>query len=292
MRASASLPMTSLVLGSSLLLSACQPSGEDDSPGPDHVITGYQADMWFEPEALQANAAAEVYYSVLDQDGYVVQDLQQSHERFIHTFFISQDLSYFRHSHHEDFYDADFEYLENGGWHQPITFPLSGAYQSVLDFAHQNLEHTLTAEWQVGGDIPQLEAPEEDLSTTVSSGGVVGTLVWSVPPVAGFRAEWTLSLKTEAGAPVTDVVQWLGADAHVAIVRSDLSSFLHTHAYVEGMEDMPPTHTMPHEYDGPELPFKVAISDPGLHKMWIQFARATAPDEPITLPFMFRVAQD
>lgn len=272
-------------------LAACSTNG-DGTPEPGHgPVTSYQAQVWQEPETFAPNTPVELYYSVLDQAGNVVQDLQQSHERFIHTFFISRDLSFFQHSHHEDFYPASFEYLENGGWHQPVSLPLSGDFLLVLDFAHQNQEQVLTQWLEVTGDVAQLDAPVEDLETTVAASGVVGTLTWDSPPAAGFQSSWNLYLTDDEGSPVSNIVQWLGADAHVAIVRKDLSTFAHTHAYVEGMENMPPTHSMPHEYDGPTLPFKAVFSDPGVYKMWIQFARADAPDSPITLPFMFRVSE-
>lgn len=299
-----------------LLLSACGPA-ETETPTPDNgPVTGYQADVWFEPAPPAANTSTAMWYSILDQDGAPIEDIQQSHQRMVHVFFISSDLTYFRHSHHEDFSPVTSENLRTATFTQPITFPYSGDFLLGLDFAHQNLEHMLLSTVAVSGDVPQQSEIVPDFSTTVWVAGpttvgetlqatasavptapvepadpaVTATLSWETPPQAGFVSEWTLNLLDSNGNPLTDVVQWLGADAHVAIVDADLSALSHTHAYVEGMENMPPTHTMPHEYDGPTLPFRFVFEFPGLHKMWIQFARAEAPDAPYVIPFFFEVA--
>jgi hypothetical protein len=89
---------------------------------------------------------------------------------------------------------------------------------------------------------------------------------------------------------VTDLVPWLGADAHAAFVSLDLAWTSHTHAWFPGMENMTPGMEMPPLYTGPTVPFHFLFERAGAHKAWVQFARADDPETPYVVPFVFEVA--
>lgn len=251
--------------------------------------TSYQVESWTDPASPMAGQEGEFWYSVQDQDGEPIDDLTKDHERMVHTFIISRDLSSFEHKHHEDYYSLTEEDLEAATFHYPKRFPYSGDYLLVFSFAHLGRYQLLTDWMEVGGDVAQLPEPAEDLSLVRTVSGVIAELKWDLEPIAGFESSWTLHLTDEEGQPITDLVQYLGADAHVAMVDDDLAFASHTHAWFQGIEDMPPGHTMPHLYDGPDIPFKYVFPWVGLHKIWIQFARADNPDVPYTVDFMFNV---
>lgn len=249
----------------------------------------YQIAFWTDPAPPMAGQEGEFWYSVQDQDGEPIDNLTEDHERMVHTFSISRDLSSFEHTHHEDYYPLTDDDLTAATFHYPKRFPYSGDYLLVFSFAHLGQYQLLTDWIEVGGEIGQLPQPVEDLSLVKSVSGVTAELKWDFEPIAGVTASWTLHLTDEEGLPITDLAQYLGADAHVAVVDDTLSYASHTHAWFQGIEDMAPGHTMPHLYDGPDIPFKYAFPSSGMNKIWIQFARADNPEVPYTVDFMFNV---
>ncbi|MDP2316281.1 MAG: hypothetical protein Q8P41_25510 [Pseudomonadota bacterium] len=274
-------------------LTACQePTAADgntvEDPS-DEPVTAYAVGVTTDPATPIAGEEAELTLQVVDQLGRPIEDLQQSHERMVHSLFISRDLASFQHVHHEDFAELDVEALRQATFQFPITFPAAGDTLAVFDFAHQNVYQQDTAWIEVVGDTAQLPSPEEDFSTEREVDGLHVTLTWDVEPYAEFEGAWTITI-TENGEDVTDLTQWLGADGHVAIVSADLGFATHTHAWFPGMEEMGPGHEMPHLYAGPTLPFHYHFPVGGIYKMWVQFARSDAPEVAYTAAFMFRVA--
>ena len=91
--------------------------------------------------------------------------------------------------------------------------------------------------------------------------------------VAGKYACLTFSVKDgKTGAPVTDLEPYLGAPAHMLIVRADLTDAVHAH---------------PEELatGGPTVSFHPLVPAPGDYRVWVQFQRA---GKVITVPFAVR----
>jgi hypothetical protein len=272
----------------------CTGTGVEDSATPDPCaeladVTSYAVEWEADPE-LSAGQESDVTLRVRDQRGCPIEDLQTAHERVVHTLLISADLSSFQHIHHEDFVALTADDLRTSTFHFPFTPPLAGDYRLVFDYAHRN-EYQTSTDWASAGGAP---AQEPDLAldydTVSTHDGLTVELRWDIEPFAGFEAAWTAVVTDEAGQDVTDLVQWLGADAHAAVASADLEWVSHTHAWYPGMEDAAPGHPMAHLYDGPELPFHYTFPNAGPHKMWVQFTRAGAPDEPFVFEFAFDVA--
>jgi hypothetical protein len=239
--------------------------------------------------APMAGEANELSVAIRDQEGCPIEDLQQSHERMLHVLLVSEDLESFQHLHHEDYAEITADDLRSSTFRIPVTLPLAGTTLVAMDYAHRDAYLQSTALVQVEGS-PAAGSPSEELNLEATDRDVVASLAWDVAPMAGLEAAFTLTLATTEGEPVTDIVQWLGADGHVAVVRADLGEVSHTHAWVPGMENMGPSMEMPPTYPGPTLPFHPYMSGPGLHRMWVQLARAGAPDEPYVFPFTFEVS--
>ena len=261
-------------------------SGETDACGE---VTGYAVETSTVPSVLVAGEEATFTLSVQDQDGCPIEDLQESHERMVHTLFISADLTSFQHVHHEDFANLTAADLRTATYHFPITYPLAGDYLAVFDYAHRNAYLQSTERITVTGAPEQAEAPVADYAMVTDAGDVQVALTWETTPMTGFEAAWTVTL-TDAAGDVTDLVQWLGADGHAAVVDAALTAPGHTHAWFPDMDRMTPGMPMPPLYPGPTLPYRYTFAEPGLHAMWIQFARADAPEVPYVARFMFDVA--
>lgn len=262
--------------------------GSTPSDGP-KLITEFNLAVTADPDPVVAGTPSELWYSFTDQDDEPIDTLQQNHHRMVHVLMISEDLSSFQHVHHEDYYEVTTDVLKTATYHIPATLPYAGNYLVAFDYAYANAYLQTTYDLAVTGE-PPMPWPEPDSDTLVEVPGYVATLSFETPPVAGFEAHWSVHVETDAGEPVTDIVQWLGADAHCVIAASDLAFIQHTHAYVAGMEAVPPDHDMPHEHDGPDIPFRMTLPVAGRYAMWAQFARTDAPDDPITLPFQFVVS--
>ncbi|MDP2312350.1 MAG: hypothetical protein Q8P41_05555 [Pseudomonadota bacterium] len=275
-----------------LALAGC--SGVADDTGVDCVgvepVTAYAVDWATDPAPALAAVDSTFTLKVRDQRGCAIEDLQRAHERIVHTLIVSTDLTSFQHLHQEDSLDLTAEDLRSSTFHFPLTLPAAGDYRLVFDYAHQN-QYLTTLDWMTAGGTPaQADTPALDYSTERTVGDLVVTLRWDIEPASGYEASWTALVRTADGTDVTDLVQWLGADGHAAVASADLGWVSHTHAWFPDMETVAPGHDMPHLYLGPDLPFHYTFPNAGPHKMWLQFARADAPDTPYVADFAFDVA--
>lgn len=266
------------------LLFACNHDSDTDFPPLPGV---YDVEVTLTPEPAVAGEPADVRYTIL-RDGEPVQDLQIAHERLVHVFVIRGDLETFEHKHHEDYATVTADDLRTATFHFPETFSASGPFVLAFEWASENRYHTDRVDVSVAGDVPQLAAPVGEPADVATSGDVTASLRWDTEPAAGQESAFSLVIEDPAG-PVADLVPWLGADAHLAIASLDLAQVSHTHAWVPGMENAPPSHAMPHLYNGPEIPFRFAFPTSGTYKLWAQFARSTDPTTPFTMPFIVEI---
>lgn len=274
-----------------LLLLAC--SGDPDSPGEtgDPVPSAYQVLWSTEPEPLVATQQGQLSLQVTDQDGRPIEDLQQSHQRMIHAIFISSDLEDFQHLHQEDYAEITADNLRNASFSFPITPALSGDYRLAFDYAHRNKYLHTEDQLAVTGSPAALPEPQLVENSIAEDRGLRAQLSWEVEAISGYESSWSVHItEVESGAEVTNLVQWLGADAHAVTTDAGLNAIGHTHAWFPGMENAPPGHDMPHQYTGPDVPFHYSFNVAGLNKIWVQMAREDAPDQPYTFPFIFTVA--
>jgi hypothetical protein len=94
--------------------------------------------------------------------------------------------------------------------------------------------------------------------------------------VAGREGSLTFTVTdAKSGAPVTDLEPYLGAPAHMLLVRSDLSDAVHEH----------PEEAVT---GGPTVSFHPLIPAVGDYKLWIQLQRG---GRVLTFPFLVRVEQ-
>lgn len=261
-----------------------------DTGTEEKIPSSYQVIWSTDPNPLVAGAEGQFTETVTDQDGNPIDDLQQVHQRMVHTIFISKNLADFHHVHQEDFTPVTADDLRSATFHLPVTLQFSGDYGLGFDYAHRNQYLHTESALAVNGSPEQGEA-DLTVSTSASDRDVKVDLTWDTAPMAGFESAWTVTLSdASSGAPITDLVQWLGADAHCVMTDVELASIDHTHAWFPGMENAPPGHDMPHQYPGPTIPFHYTFQTAGFHKMWVQFAREGAPDSAYTVPFVFEVS--
>lgn len=275
-----------------LVIVACTSTVGDssglDSTNPD--VTGYQVVWNSAPAPMQAGAESQFTLQVQDQEGRAIDDLQQNHQRMVHTLFVSADLASLTHTHQEDFTAITADNLRTSTFSFPLVLPLAGRYFTMFDYAHQNAWLQSTDDIVVEGALAQAATPDLTATTEAIDAGVHASLIWTSAPVATFEADWTIRLTDADGNDVDDLVPFLGADAHCILVNAETTWGSHTHAWFPDMARMTPSMTMPHLYPGPDIPFAYTFPAGGTYKIWVQFQRESTSDYVYKMPFVFDVA--
>jgi catechol 2,3-dioxygenase-like lactoylglutathione lyase family enzyme len=191
--------------------------------------------------------------------------LQVVHERAFHLFIISRDLEFFDHVHPERQADGSYELRQ--------TLP-ADEYMLIADFLPVGGTSQMVQRAVISGKGARATDPRFPAATprVVSRDGLTVTLD-AEPARAGREVLLTFSLTDQqSGQPVTDLEPYLGAPAHMLIVRGDLSDAVHAH----------PEEAVT---GGPTVSFHPLLPAEGDYKLWIQVQRR---GKVITVPFVLR----
>ena len=211
-----------------------------------------------EPQTVQAGTSATLTFHLTDAKGEPVTDLMVHHARVLHVLVISENLQIIGHIHPEDFESRDIMMELEGLYTVHFTFPAAGKYILAVD--------VMTADAEFAKPLYVDVAGEEKLADTVQDFRRE-KVVFGYTDEGGDRYTKAVSLtdgdetstyhaKMEApeqikagemvhityhfsqdGQPLTDLVPFLDAPMHFAIVSTRLDSVLHTHGTVPGSED-------------------------------------------------------
>jgi hypothetical protein len=178
-----------------------------------------------------------------------VTDFDVQHEKLMHLFVVSQDLTRFAHEHPE--------LAAPGMFRLQYRFPAPGRYRVFADVAPKDAgSQVLSAVVEVGGVAPAPTAPPEAdarVQLALPDGGLR----------AGRTTTVTAALTDRSGKPVTDLEPWLGALAHLLLVNRDGETFAHAH----------PDEREPGVGRDGRVPFLVRLPKAGPYKGWLQFQR-------------------
>jgi len=189
--------------------------------------------------------------------GKTVTDFDVVHEKKMHLFVVRSDLSRFFHVHPDLNPDGSFTYS--------FIFPMGGDWRLFADSAPHTFGSRITsARLTVSGmseaDIPLQSAPVTNQVSTVD--GMSLTLNPG-PLEAHDTRELEFVLRDSNGRPVTDIQPWLGADAHLMLIDSSATLFVHSH----------PADRSPAEVSAGKLDFITHMPQSGLYKGWLQLQR-------------------
>ena len=193
---------------------------------------------------------------VNDPDGRRVTTFVTVHEREFHLFIIGRSLEYFAHVH-------PVAAGEEGRFDLEHELP-PGEYMLLADFlpyggTTQMLQRAIVTPGYAGrlfGAPPRLvEGPAE----TIVDG--VRVRVVEADLAAGKSGSLQFALfDASSDAPITDLEPFLGAPAHLLIVKPDLTEAIHGHPEAQAT-------------GGPTVSFDPRMPAPGLYKLWVQFQR-------------------
>jgi hypothetical protein len=271
----------------------------------DHAVTSidshrtFDVDFSSQPEQAQAGQPTTLTFTVKDQLGSVVKDLQIVHEKPMHLLIVSTDLAEFYHVHPEQSADGSYRVTH--------TFPNGGDYKLYADFTPQGAMQVVEQiELKVGG----AERPKVALVPDTKFEKVVDGLKIVMKPSDDIKAGQELTLDFQAfdaasGKPATDLQNYLGELAHFVIISKDLEDFVHAHPMAKGesMDSMNMSDTAPQDHgkDGhqhtegsdetagrSEVSAHTTFPRAGLYKLWAQFQRG---GNVISVPFIVNVPE-
>ncbi len=194
-----------------------------------------------------------------------ITDFEVAHEKKLHVFVVSEDLSFFAHVHPE-LVDA-----AKGAWRLVQTFPAPGRYRVYADFKSISAGPVVTMSvFDVVGAQPETKPLVVDTAATAtkSFGDLSVTLTTSPSPVAAGDVTLSYLIKDAAGQDVTDLEPYLGAFGHLFILNEDRVTMAHAHP-----EDAAASADL---RGGPTVAFHAKLSKAGRYKLWAEFKRSGA----------------
>jgi Cu+-exporting ATPase len=230
---------------------------------------GVRVEWSSEPANPAPGQPVTLRYRLIDAaTGGVITTLPLDHERPMHLILTSMDLGRFQHIHPT--------LAADGSYAVTTTLPESGTYSLASEFRHGGRTVLDQQQLTVGAASVPGPPPAPDLSPK-TVGGITVTLAKPQTIRAGATVPLT-ALVTQDGQAVGDLQPYLGAAAHVAIVRSGGGDFQHTHA-TGGDTHGHDSATADHDDGatagpfGPALAFNATFPLAGTYKIWVQFNR-------------------
>lgn len=219
----------------------------------------YFLDLRVTPQAPVVGQPATLEFRIRHpKTGQQVREFELMHERLIHAFVISADLTDFAHEHPKLRTDGSFELA--------VTFNLRLPYRVVADFYPKGGSPQFLAKTVFPARAPLVPAPTlvADLSAKTSSNLAVELVTEPAQPIAG--QETLLFFRV---APHEGLVPYLGAWGHLLAASDDLVDVMHDHPlYVDGVP--PPDFTAA---SPKQIQFNLIFQRERIYRVWVQFQR-------------------
>jgi Cu+-exporting ATPase len=233
----------------------------------------------------RAGESTMLHFAIKKADG-TAPELFREHERYLHVVILSKDMSVFRHVHPDDQPGFSDENVKSADFSLPFTFPTAGEYLVAIDYAHQLKHESRQFKITVGGESAQGSA--RIYESPASFDGYDVDLQYASPRDGITTLRYTIR---KDGVPVTDLSPYLAAAMHVAVVKNDLSAFIHAHGEVHPPGYVPTqasvanhVHQPPPQQFGPTVEAHVIFPSPGLYTVFGEFKRGT-----VVIPTKFTV---
>jgi hypothetical protein len=218
-------------------------------------ISEYPVDLLTQPLGPTAAGLERLTFGVREpKTGRPVRNFEVVHEKLYHVFVVSQDLTFFLHSHPERRPGEDF--------HIDVSFPKPGMYRVLSDFypsggAPQLITNTVMIPGQ--GFALQPAHIQADVSPRQSENSHVELETLPNRVMAGAKTSLLFRVTPDDG-----IEPYLGAMAHMLATSSDLIDMMHNHPYqaVDGRANA-----------FKELTFNMIFPRAGIYRVWVQFQR-------------------
>ena len=225
---------------------------------PDRVE--YPIEITVESKAVKPGEEATVIIRVLNPTGGVIRDFELVHERLMHLFLVSEDLSFFAHLHPVA--------QEDGSFRLPVRLPQSGMYRMLADYYPSGAVPQLAVDTLYVRGTSHAAHLAPSLSPQQSENVAASLRFEPDQPTAGLLTRLVYRLD-----PAEGLEPYLGAWGHMLIVSEDLIDLIHLHPFLA---------------NGSSVQFDVIFPRPGAYKIWTQFQRKSVVN---TIAFSVRVAE-
>ncbi|MGN2635927.1 hypothetical protein ACTD5D_06980 [Nocardia takedensis] len=218
-----------------------------DAHGLSEAASGYRLVDLTAPAT--PDQAGPLRFRVTAPDGAPLTRFATRHEKKLHLIVVRTDTAEYRHAH--PVMDAAGLWSVDWKWNAP------GTYRVFADFAPETpdspgdlvLSDTVVVAGEAGTRTLPPAAPTATVDGyTVTRQGELTT--------AGGELRFTV---TRAGAPVTDLEPYLGANAHLVALRAADLAYLHVHPQTDGTR-------------GPEVVFHAQAPSAGAYRLYLDFA--------------------
>ena len=211
-----------------------------------------------EPKAIQVGTPTALTFHLTDAKGEPVTDLMVHHARVLHVLVVSENLQIIGHIHPEDFESRDIMMELEGMYTVHFTFPAAGKYILAVDVMIADAEFAKYLYVDVVGEEKLVDTVQDfrrekvvlgytdeggdRYTKAVSLTDGKGTSVYHAKIEAPERINAGEMVHityhfSQDGQPLTDLVPFLDAPMHFAIVSTRLNGVIHTHGTVPGSED-------------------------------------------------------
>lgn len=234
-------------------------------------------DVRYGPPVLREHTETAISIAI-SENGFSATDLVFAHERLLHVIIIGEDFETFKHIHPDDFGKITEE-MKNSGKYSVVYHPMrAGRYLLAVDAQVRATPVTEYEVFNVEGTNP-MASSAPDFATAKNFAGYDVEFQAPMAIKAGEVATISYHI-SKNGASVSDMVPYLGAPMHLAIVKDDFSSFMHTHGEVHGSSSlvsavsaigMAHMHTAPSKKFGPDVEAHVQFPTRGTYYIFGQF---------------------
>ncbi|WP_042454803.1 hypothetical protein [Neobacillus dielmonensis] len=261
-----------IILVCSILLTSCN-SLKVPKSMMDHKMSAVPVDVvptnaeWKVPEHVNPSEKIPLSILIKDNSNQPITSFETVHEKKMHLFIISNDLSYFSHIHPK--------YKENGQFDFTGEFPAGGDYKLIAEFTPKGGgDSSVETHWlQVEGEPADFGPIVPDKKLTKKVNGKEVTLSFDqLQP--NKILHMTFSIRdAKIHKPIKDLQPYLGAMGHAVAISADAEQYLHI-------------HPMTTEENGPKVTFMTIFPEKGLYKIWGQFKH---DGKVFTVPFVIEV---
>jgi hypothetical protein len=218
-------------------------------------IVEYPLDLTTQPDPPRAGAMTRLTFGIVNpRTLQPVRSFEIVHEKLYHVFLVSQDLSFFLHTHPERQPDEDF--------HLDVRLPKPGLYRVLSDFYPSGGTPQLITNSVIvpGSDVSMNPATiDVDLSPKQTENARVELSIAPARVVARQNVSLLFRITPDQG-----VEPYLGAWGHMLAASADLIDMVHNHP-----------RSAVDEKGGADkaLQFDMAFPRPGTYRVWVQFQR-------------------
>jgi hypothetical protein len=207
----------------------------------------FHLDLRTIPSAPDAGQPAVLQFLVHDPwKNRPVSNYNVVHERFFHTFVVSEDLAFFEHGHPRLVADGVFQY--------PIVFAKTGMFRVLGDYYPAGATPQLTSDtvFVPGATRSTPVNLGRDYSPKAAENLRVSFATIPEHPVATARTQLRFVVDAPEG-----LERYLGAWGHMLAASNDLIDMMHEHPLLAD--------------GGPRVEFEIVFPRPGAYRLWVQF---------------------